>query len=78
VHLILSDFRLSGMNGIEAISRARQYLNEAVPAIIITGDTSTACVETTASSGFRILQKPLDATLLRESLKASIASRQEA
>lgn len=75
VHLILSDFRLSGMDGLEAIRRARHYLNEPVPAIIITGDTSAACLETTAGSEFRVLQKPLDATLLRESLKACLDAR---
>ncbi|AWY42188.1 response regulator [Pseudomonas putida] len=73
VHLILSDFRLGDMDGLEAIRRARHYLKEAVPAIIITGDTSAACLEATAASGLRVLQKPLDATLLYESLKASVA-----
>ncbi|MGE8153912.1 ATP-binding protein [Pseudomonas vancouverensis] len=75
VHLILSDFRLSGMNGLEAIHRARGYLNAVVPAIIITGDTSSACLEETAASHFRVLQKPLDAGLLRDSLKACLESR---
>ncbi|SEN45167.1 His Kinase A (phospho-acceptor) domain-containing protein [Pseudomonas sp. ok272] len=75
VHLILSDFRLSGMNGLEAIRRARHYLNEAVPAIIITGDTSGACLDSTAQSEFRVLQKPLDATLLRDSLKTCLDAR---
>jgi signal transduction histidine kinase/CheY-like chemotaxis protein len=73
VHLILSDFRLHGMNGIEAIGHARRYLASQVPAIIITGDTSTACLEATADSEFRVLQKPLDAGLLQESLKACLA-----
>lgn len=75
VHLILSDFRLNGMNGLEAIKRVRRYLNEAVPAIIITGDTSPACLEETAASQLRVLQKPLDAGLLRDSLKACLDSR---
>jgi len=73
VHLILSDFRLRGMNGLEAIERARQYLDMAVPAIIITGDTSTACLDATAGGEFRVLQKPLDPALLQESLKTCLA-----
>lgn len=73
VDLILSDFRLSGMNDLQAIGRARRYLGQAVPAIIITGDTSPACLAETAASGFPVLQKPLDATLLREALNAARA-----
>lgn len=71
VDLILSDFRLSGMNGLQAISRARRYLRQAVPAIIITGDTSPACLAETVASGFPVLQKPLDAQLLRAALDAA-------
>ena len=69
VHLILSDFRLNGMDGLEAIAQARDYLGVAVPAIIITGDTSAACLEATGSSGTRVLQKPLVAAQLQESLE---------
>ncbi len=75
IHLILSDYRLNGMNGLEAIDRVRKYLNEAVPAIIITGDTSPACLEEIAASDFCVLQKPLDATLLYETLKACLDSQ---
>lgn len=70
VHMILSDFRLHGMNGLEAIAQARQYLGAEVPAMIITADTSGACHEATAGSEFRVLQKPLDAALLSERLEA--------
>jgi CheY-like chemotaxis protein len=73
VHLILSDFRLHGMNGLQAIDQVRQYLDTDVPAIIITADTSSACLEATAGSELRVLQKPLDAALLKESLKACLA-----
>ncbi|MFY0727194.1 ATP-binding protein [Pseudomonas sp. NFX15] len=72
VHLILSDFRLHGMNGLQAIAQVRQYLDTDVPAIIITADTSSACLEATAAGEFRVLQKPLDATLLQESLKTCL------
>ena len=75
VDLILSDYRLNGMSGLEAIRRARQYLDQAVPAIIITGDTSQACQQETAASHFRVLQKPLDAAVLRDSLKACLDAR---
>ncbi|MBH3426259.1 hybrid sensor histidine kinase/response regulator [Pseudomonas alkylphenolica] len=70
VHMILSDFRLHGMNGLQAIAQARQYLGTDVPAMIITADTSGACHEATAASEFRVLQKPLDAALLSERLEA--------
>lgn len=76
VDLILSDYRLSRMTGLEAISRARQYLKRSVPAMIITGDTSAACLDEAAASQLRVLRKPLDATLLRDSLKACLEARQ--
>ncbi|MCW2271592.1 MULTISPECIES: hypothetical protein [Pseudomonas] len=44
------------MNGLHAIDPARRYLTADVPAII-TADTSSACLEATAGSEFRVLQK---------------------
>lgn len=72
VQLIISDYRLNAMTGLEAIARVRRYFNRAVPAIIVTGDTTAACLADTEASGFRVLQKPLDSKVLYESLKATL------
>ncbi|AYC33732.1 hybrid sensor histidine kinase/response regulator [Pseudomonas cavernae] len=72
VQLILTDYRLgSDMAGSEAIRRIRAYLKRAIPAVIITGDTSPARIKEASDSGHRLLHKPVDAQGLREAIEAS-------
>lgn len=75
VHLILTDYRLgAGVTGTEAILEIRDYLNCAVPAIIVTGDTSPARLKEASDSGHRLLHKPVEAHALRDAIEASLAT----
>jgi CheY-like chemotaxis protein len=59
--LIVSDYRLAqGVTGAEAISRLRRELRVEIPAIIVTGDSSTAALREARSAGFPVLHKPVD------------------
>lgn len=57
--LILADFRMPGMTGLEMAAVVRQT-NPAIPIILITGDASALEPETVARAGItRVLPKPL-------------------
>lgn len=59
--LILADFRMPGMTGLEMAAIMRQT-NPTVPIILITGDASVLKPEIVARAGItRVLSKPLTA-----------------
>jgi signal transduction histidine kinase len=61
IGLILADYRLAeNMTGDMAIRAVIARLGRAVPAIIITGDTSPERIREANASGFKLLHKPLD------------------
>ncbi|OED36570.1 hypothetical protein AB833_26600 [Chromatiales bacterium (ex Bugula neritina AB1)] len=65
--LIISDYRLGGEeNGIEAIEKIHQLLNEEVPAIIISGDTDPRLLEKIHNEDFYLLHKPVRIDKLRK------------
>jgi CheY-like chemotaxis protein len=57
--LIISDYRLGAEDGIQVIERLREEFNTQIPALLITGDTSTELVALFRSSGFLALYKPI-------------------
>ncbi len=61
IAFIISDFHLGASdNGIDLINQLRkQHGQTALPAIIVTGDTSKNKIETLASSGIPVLHKPV-------------------
>jgi len=61
IALIISDFHLGASdNGIDLINQLReQHHQTALPAIIVTGDTSKNKIETLANSGIPVLHKPV-------------------
>ena len=65
--LIIADYRLrKGKTGSQAVEQLREELNQDVPALLITGDTSAIRVREAQASGIRLLHKPvLPAELLR-------------
>jgi PAS domain S-box-containing protein len=68
--LIIADYRLgSGLTGTEAIGALRAELGIAIPAIMLTGDTSPDRIREMAESGFHLLHKPLDIEKLREAVQ---------
>lgn len=59
-HAILADYRLrEGRTGVQAIDRIRTEVGTVVPAVIITGDTSTDGIREARARGLTILQKPV-------------------
>ncbi|PWK69731.1 ATP-binding protein [Aminobacter sp. AP02] len=72
VDLIISDYRLAdGATGVEAIEALCAYLGRAVPAIIVTGDTSPSRLQEVSASGSLILHKPITDKELREAIGAA-------
>lgn len=63
--IILSDYRLGDMDGIQAIQHLRKSLGEDIPAALITGDTATEVLQLTEQAGLPVLNKPLRPAKLR-------------
>ncbi len=65
-NMILSDFRLqNSITGVDVIESIRGLLNDEVPAILITGDTSVERLSTVVKSGYPVLHKPINAGKLK-------------
>ncbi len=59
--LIIADYRLrEGKTGDAAIALVREALNENIPALIVTGDTSPERVREASGSGMLLLHKPVE------------------
>ena len=68
-NLIISDYRLRhSTTGVEAIEMLKAKLALYVPAILITGDTSTERLLDASKSGYQLLHKPVSPGLLRETI----------
>jgi len=64
-HFILSDYRLENEDGIAAITAVRAATGASIPAILWSGDTSSAVLKKVAVSGMKLLSKPVsEQTLL--------------
>lgn len=58
--MIIADYRLeNGQTGDLAIKLVREEFNTDIPAIIVTGDTSSDRLKEATNSGFRLLHKPV-------------------
>lgn len=69
--LVIADYRLAGDDlGTDVVARLRHELGWAVPALLISGDSSTATLDVLRASGLEFLLKPV----LPEELKA-VSSR---
>jgi CheY-like chemotaxis protein len=67
--LIISDFRLrDGEDGIAAIELLRSEYNEAIPAMLITGDTAPDRLREAQASGLLLLHKPVPNSRLRAAI----------
>jgi PAS domain S-box-containing protein len=77
--LILSDYRLGeSVTGAEAIGRLRHELGEAIPAIVITGDSSSGTLREVRAAGHPVLHKPVDPEQLEELIAKSLADARAA
>ncbi|PMS31632.1 signal transduction histidine kinase [Trinickia symbiotica] len=67
-HFILSDYRLQNEDGIAAIAAVRAATDASIPAILWSGDTSSAVLKNVAVSGLRFLSKPVSERTLLSTL----------
>lgn len=64
--VLIADYRLSGgHNGIHAVETMRAAFGDALPAIVMTGDTSVSVADEIKASGCRLAHKPLEPQALR-------------
>jgi signal transduction histidine kinase/CheY-like chemotaxis protein len=72
--LIICDYRLrDGENGIKVIERLRSEYNEAIPAMLITGDTAPDRLAEAKASSLLLLHKPVSNGKLRAAIVHLIA-----
>jgi CheY-like chemotaxis protein len=71
--LIISDFRLSGSEtGIDAIAQLRTAFTDAIPALLVSGDTGPEPLHDARAGGFLLLPKPVDPMRLRAVLNRGL------
>jgi len=64
--IIVSDYRLrENQTGIDAVTLVREHFDHAIPAILITGDTSPNRLREAKWSGLHLLHKPVSPAKLR-------------
>ncbi len=66
---LIADFRLpEGRDGIDAINRVRQALAHDIPAIVVSGESSSEELARITAAGFLLLHKPVAPARLRAAL----------
>lgn len=74
-NLIVADLRLAnGRSGIAAIGDLRRAFAHAIPALIVSGDTTDAAREETRAAGITILSKPVVAATLHASAESIVSA----
>jgi signal transduction histidine kinase/CheY-like chemotaxis protein len=67
--VLIADFRLpEGRDGIDAINRVRQALAHDIPAIVVSGESSSEELARITATGFLLLHKPVAPARLRAAL----------
>ena len=76
--VIIADFRLrEDKTGVEAVNRVFDELNQTIPSIIVTGDTSPDRLQKLRASGFPVLHKPVSPALLRSAIQRQLGAVSE-
>jgi PAS domain S-box-containing protein len=71
--LIISDYHLgAGETGIDAILAARRKVGRTLPALLLSGDTSTALRQLADLPDCRVLNKPVDVELLSSAIAGAL------
>jgi signal transduction histidine kinase/ActR/RegA family two-component response regulator len=75
---VISDMGLpGGQNGIAAIAALRARHGAALPALLVTGDTSQTALRAAMAAGLVMLHKPIKPARLRAALNTALASAAE-
>lgn len=69
--ILLVDYRLQSKNGISVVEDLRHEYNEEIPAIIVTGETSSDVLSSIDEKGFKTAYKPLNAQSLLKQIQDS-------
>ncbi len=73
--VIIADYRLKdGQTGVAAIRSIQGEFGQAIPAILVTGDTGAERLREAAASGLPILHKPVNGGQLRDLLLRCLAA----
>lgn len=62
--LVVSDYRLPGISGVEFISQLPKLLGNDIPTVLMTGDTSAEEIRTAELSNNTVMHKPVQTELL--------------
>jgi CheY-like chemotaxis protein len=72
--IVIADQHLDGGDlGTATIAEVRDYLGRAVPALIVTADSSEAVVKAARAAGIELMRKPLKPAQLRALLAHLLA-----
>ncbi len=67
--IVISDYHLGpSETGADLIASVRTQFGRALPALLLSGDTSSAIHELSATGSYRLLSKPVDAELLSDTI----------
>ena len=76
IDLLVSDYHLKeNQTGLDVITAVRELLARNIPAILVTGDTSSAIRRLPRDSGLRLASKPIDADELLTSIDELLGNR---
>ncbi|MFK8029079.1 MAG: ATP-binding protein [Gammaproteobacteria bacterium] len=73
--VIILDYWLPGMNGLEFLAQARSLLQHDVPAVIMTGDTTTTGLSDIEMSNCQIMHKPVDTQRMISLIKTAVNTK---
>lgn len=71
--IIITDYRMRSQNGVEIVKSIRNFLDEEIPAIIFTGDTSNKVREAARHNRCIFLRKPQETNRLANYISAMSA-----
>lgn len=70
--LVLCDYRLPGMTGLEVVRHLRQMLDTPVPAVLMTGDTSSVVIDSQKMPDCSLFNKPVDTARLLAHIEGTL------
>jgi len=74
--LIIADYRLrEHATGIDAVKRLRDEYDDAIPAVLVTGDSDPARLRDADSALLEVLHKPIDPPTLRRAMERQLRNR---
>jgi CheY-like chemotaxis protein len=75
---LICDYRLVGEDGGQAIQKIRTEFNQEIPALLVTGDTSSECLHQMKATGCPVLHKPIRADDLKQEISRLLPNLSEA